>query len=137
MKKGNLKYVWGIAIFAVLMLVGWLVPMPQSWKNLSFFLGIVAGAYLCITPSDSLFSFEKLKAEPRGRRVLDICMSIFALAALAAACYFMFFSPLDPKKNIRYTIGTLCLTLAVLVLVAYIGKKEGPHDGKGRKSLYR
>lgn len=123
MKKENRKYVWGVAIMAVLVLLAWLVPMPQSWKRLLAFLGIAAAAYLCLTPYDSLFSIEKLKAESRTMRVIDIEICIFALVALAAACYFMFFSPLDPKKNIRYTLGDLLLTI-VVITVCSIGSRK-------------
>ena len=123
MKKENRKYVWGVAILAALVLLAWLVPMPQSWKRLLVFLGIVAAGYLCLTPYDSLFSIQKLKAEPRSVRIIDIAMCIYALAALAAACYFMFFSPLDPKKNIRYTLGDLLLVVAVFI-VCNIGPRK-------------
>lgn len=124
MKKENRKYVWGVAIMAVLVLLAWLVPVPQSWKRLMAFLGIVAAAYLCLTPYDSLFSIKKLKAESRAMRIIDIEICIFALVALAAACYFMFFSPLDSKQNIRYTLGDLLLTIAVLITTSYITSKK-------------
>lgn len=109
---------------AVLVLLAWLVPMPQSWKRLLAFLGIVAAAYLCLTPYDSLFSIKKLKAESRTMRIIDIEICIFALVALAVACYFMFFSPLDSKKNIRYTLGDLLLTIVCLAICSLGSRKK-------------